>query len=267
VSVKYGTARAMAWDRIHPRLTTRSAWIDHTSELPVTQGRLIRLEVDRLPGGHDPLPVWLWSSATRLSGEGVDLRRQSSLCRLDLEHTFRMIKQTLGWTRPRLRTPEAAGRCGPDWSSRPTLDSASPAGGRGPPPPLGEADRARPAHPRAGPPGVQEPPQHLALPGPCAQTQPARPGRPPGSKNRHPATCYGVDKPSSDQGPSPNATRSDHKEQAQGLAQAHHPHRRRHPAGQARRPACRPGLRTWPRHPMAPGSAADPDPVTELTSV
>lgn len=36
VTDRYGTARAMAWDRLHPRLTTRSAWIDHGSELPIT---------------------------------------------------------------------------------------------------------------------------------------------------------------------------------------------------------------------------------------
>jgi hypothetical protein len=48
----------MAWDRIHPRLTTRSASIGHTGELPLIEGTLIRLEVDRLPGGHDPLPAW-----------------------------------------------------------------------------------------------------------------------------------------------------------------------------------------------------------------
>ncbi|GGN25757.1 hypothetical protein GCM10011578_059910 [Streptomyces fuscichromogenes] len=29
VTDRYGTAKVMAWDRIHPRLTTRSAWIDH----------------------------------------------------------------------------------------------------------------------------------------------------------------------------------------------------------------------------------------------
>ena len=28
----------------------------------------------------------------------------------DLEHTFRFLKQTLGWTRPKLRSPEAADR-------------------------------------------------------------------------------------------------------------------------------------------------------------
>jgi hypothetical protein len=41
VTDRYGTARAMAWDRIRPRLTTRSAWIDHTGELPVIEGTLI----------------------------------------------------------------------------------------------------------------------------------------------------------------------------------------------------------------------------------
>ncbi|MGW9118426.1 hypothetical protein ACWGRV_17635 [Streptomyces sp. NPDC055663] len=110
VTDRYGTARAMAWDRIRPRLTTRSVWIDHTGELPVIEGTLIRLEVDHLPGGHAPLPVWLWSSATGLADEAVDLRRQAFLRGFDPEHTVRMIKQTPGWTRPKLRTPEAADR-------------------------------------------------------------------------------------------------------------------------------------------------------------
>jgi hypothetical protein len=38
----------------------------------------------------------------------VDLCWQAFLCRFDLEHTFRMLKQTLDWTRPKLRSPEAA---------------------------------------------------------------------------------------------------------------------------------------------------------------
>lgn len=54
----------MAWDRIRPRLTTRSAWIDHDGELPIIGGTLIRLQMDHLPRGGDPLPVWLWSSKT-----------------------------------------------------------------------------------------------------------------------------------------------------------------------------------------------------------
>lgn len=52
---------------------------------------------------------WLWSLKTGMSSEDVGLRWQAFLRRFDLERTFRMIKQTLGWTRPKLRTPEAAG--------------------------------------------------------------------------------------------------------------------------------------------------------------
>lgn len=50
---RYGIARAVARDRIHTRLTIRSAWISHTGELPVIEGTLIRQGVDRLPGGGD----------------------------------------------------------------------------------------------------------------------------------------------------------------------------------------------------------------------
>ncbi len=92
VTDRYGTARAMAWDRIHPRLTTRSAGIDHTGGLPIIEGTLIRLEVDRLPGGGDPLPLWLWSSATGLNSEDIDVHWQAFLRRFDIEHLFRLMK-------------------------------------------------------------------------------------------------------------------------------------------------------------------------------
>lgn len=105
VSDRYGTAQAIAWDCIHPRLTSRSAWIDHDGELPLIAGTLIRLQVDHLPGGGDPLPLWLWSSQTGMTGADVDLRWQAFLRRFDLEHTFRMIKQTLGWTDRRSAPP------------------------------------------------------------------------------------------------------------------------------------------------------------------
>ena len=57
-------AVAAAWDRVHPRLTHRSAWLDHDGPLPVIEGTLIRLQVDHLPGDRDPKPVWLWCSRT-----------------------------------------------------------------------------------------------------------------------------------------------------------------------------------------------------------
>ena len=61
-TTRYGTAVAQAWDRLHPRLTHRSAWLGHDGPLPTMEGALIRLQVDRLPGDRDPKPVWLWCS-------------------------------------------------------------------------------------------------------------------------------------------------------------------------------------------------------------
>ena len=61
---RYGTASAAAWDRVHPRLTHRAAWLDHDGPLPVIEGTLIRLRVDYLPGDRHPKPVWLWHSRT-----------------------------------------------------------------------------------------------------------------------------------------------------------------------------------------------------------
>jgi hypothetical protein len=42
-TTRYGTAAAHAWDQLHPRLTHRSAWLDHDGDLPVIDGTLIRL--------------------------------------------------------------------------------------------------------------------------------------------------------------------------------------------------------------------------------
>lgn len=56
---RYGKAEAQAWDRLHPELQQRSAWIDHDDELPIIEGALIRLKVDHLPGDRDAPPVWL----------------------------------------------------------------------------------------------------------------------------------------------------------------------------------------------------------------
>ncbi|MFF9011867.1 NF041680 family putative transposase [Streptomyces sp. NPDC014870] len=194
VTDRYGTAQTMAWDRIHPRLTTRSAWIDHDGELPLIEGTLIRLEVDHLPGGGEPLPLWLWSSKTGMSGEGVDLRWQAFLRRFDLEHTFRMIKQTLGWTRPKTRTPEAAD-C---WTwliitahtqlrlARPLAEDL-----RRPWERPAEPGRLTPARVRRGFRNIR-----AQLPCPARAPKPNRPGpgRPLGSKYQRPATRYDVGK-------------------------------------------------------------------------
>jgi hypothetical protein len=107
---RYGTATASSWDRLHPRLTHRTSWLGHDGELPVIEGTLIRLQVDRLPGDRNPKPLWLWSSAVGATAADVDRWWRAYLRRFDLEHTFRLLKQTLGWTAPRIRTPQAGDR-------------------------------------------------------------------------------------------------------------------------------------------------------------
>ena len=109
-TTRYGTAAAHAWDRLHPRLTHRSAWLDHDGPLPVIEGTLIRLQVDHLPGDRHPKPVWLWCSAAGILPAEVDRCWQAFLRRFDLEHTFRLFKQVLGWTAPKIRDPTAADR-------------------------------------------------------------------------------------------------------------------------------------------------------------
>ena len=110
-TTRYGRAVARSWDRLQPALTRRSAWAGHPpGDLPVIAGTVIRLEVDHLPGDRNAEPVWLWWSHTDATADDVDRLWRSFLRRFDLEHTFRMIKQTLGWTRPKLRDPAAADR-------------------------------------------------------------------------------------------------------------------------------------------------------------
>ena len=109
-TTRYGTGRASGWGRLHQRLTSRAGWEGHDGELPVIDGTLIRLAVDHLPGNRDPDPLWLWSSRAGTTAGEIDRCWQAFLRRFDIEHTFRFLKQVLGWTRPKLRDPAAADR-------------------------------------------------------------------------------------------------------------------------------------------------------------
>jgi hypothetical protein len=194
VTSRYGTAITAAWDRVHPRLTHRSAWLDHDGPLPVIDGTLIRLQVDRLPGDRHPKPVWLWSSATGTARSQVDRLWQAYLRRFDLEHTFRLFKQALGWTTPKLRTPQAADR----WTwliitvhaqlrlARPLADDLRLPWERPAAP-----GRLTPARVRRGFRNIR-----ATMPCPAGAPKPGKPGpgRPPGSKNRRPAPRHDVGK-------------------------------------------------------------------------
>lgn len=121
----YGQAVARSWDRLHPRLTRRAGWMG-SADLPLIEGTVIRLDVAQLPSGAISKPVWLWWSGTGATPAQVDLLWQAFLRRFDIEHTFRLFKQALGWTCPKIRTPQPR-TGGPGCSSPPTPSYAWPA--------------------------------------------------------------------------------------------------------------------------------------------
>jgi hypothetical protein len=110
VTDRYGQVVVHAYARRHQRLTRRGGWDTHPGLLPIVEGTLVQVIVDRLPGDRAPKPLWLWHSHPRPAD--LDLRKIfAAFCRrFDAEHTFRFLKQTLGWTRPRIRTPAQADR-------------------------------------------------------------------------------------------------------------------------------------------------------------
>jgi hypothetical protein len=171
----YGPALVRARDRLHPRLTHRTAWATHLGKLPIIEGTVIRLEVDRLPSGAIPKPVWLWHSATDLDATDVDLLWQAFLRRFDIEHTFRMLKQTLGWTTPKLphtRTGRSLDLADPG-RLHPT--PPRPPSHHRPTPPLGENRPPWPTDPGSGPPRVSAPPHNNRHTSQRTETHPTRP--------------------------------------------------------------------------------------------
>jgi hypothetical protein len=114
--------------------------------------------------------------------------------RLLLEHTFRFLKQILGWTAPKLRDPAAAGRwtwlilaCYAQLHLARSLSADLRLPWQRPAP----AGRLTPARVRRGFRDI-----HRTLPRLATAPKPGKPGpgRPPGSRNRHPATRHDVGK-------------------------------------------------------------------------
>ncbi|WP_203217864.1 hypothetical protein [Nocardia terpenica] len=68
------------------------------------------MTVEQLPSGGVNKPVWLWWSRIDATTDDIDRSWRMFLRRFDIEHTLRLFKQTLGWTRPLLRDPAAADR-------------------------------------------------------------------------------------------------------------------------------------------------------------
>jgi hypothetical protein len=189
---RYGKAESTAWVRMHPRLTHRGSWTGHD------EGTLIRLRVQHLPGQREATPVWLWSSH---AGDDIDDLAaevigcwQAYLRRFDEEHTFRLLKQTLGWTRPKIRSPQAADR----WTwlvlaahTQLRLARHLTADLRRPWEKPLSAERLTPARVRRG---FRYLRVKITQPASAPKTSHPGPGRPPGLRNRQCATRHDVGK-------------------------------------------------------------------------
>lgn len=149
------------------------------------------LETRAIPSGGVNKPVWLWWSGTGAGPQDIDRCWQSFLRRFDVEHTFRLLKQTLGWTRPKVRDSQAADRW--TWLIWPhaQLRLARPLSRdlRRPWERPSEPNRLTPARVRRGFRYLR-----VKTGTPAGAPKPTRPGpgRPLGSKNRRPAPRYDV---------------------------------------------------------------------------
>jgi hypothetical protein len=108
----YGTVRVRAWAKLHPKVCSHEGR-GSRGPLPIVVGTLVLVEVERLPRGErrrEPKKLWLWWDGAGEEEPDLDLLWRAYIRRFDLEHTFRFLKQTLGWTTPRVRHPEQADR-------------------------------------------------------------------------------------------------------------------------------------------------------------
>jgi hypothetical protein len=107
--LRCGNVREAAWHVLHPKLHGRGRWAGHDLP-PIIRGSVIRVEVEHLPKatGRSLKALWLW-----WSGDGepdLDLCWRAYLRRFDIEHAFRFVKGTLGWTTRGICTPAQADR-------------------------------------------------------------------------------------------------------------------------------------------------------------
>lgn len=112
-SPRYGQVRVQAWRNMHQELGRSGHWADwpaHT-RLPIVAGTVIRISVERLPGGRKPhKDIWLFHSAPPGVEPDLDLLWKAYLRRFDQEHFHRFAKVYLGLRAAHLASAEATDR-------------------------------------------------------------------------------------------------------------------------------------------------------------
>ena len=115
----YGSVRVRAWAELHPKVQNHERR-GSRGPLPIVVGTLILVEVERLPRGESRREpkgsVAVVARAPQGTAPDLDLMWRSYVRRLDLEHTFRFLKQSMGWTtRPGYATPNSRPSGGVGW--------------------------------------------------------------------------------------------------------------------------------------------------------
>ncbi len=108
----YGFVRVRVWAKMHPKVQNHEGR-GSRGPLPIAVGTLVLVEVERLPRGErrrEPKVLWLWWHGPEGTTPDLGLIWRAYARRFDLEHTFRFLKQGMGWTIPRVRHPEQADR-------------------------------------------------------------------------------------------------------------------------------------------------------------
>jgi hypothetical protein len=107
---QYGHIDVRAWTKLHPEHA--SGYRDPDNRPRIIECTVIRITVDRLPGKRceNPDVIWLWWTGPPQSTPDLHRIFRAYLHRFDIEHTIRFGKQVLGWTTPKIRTPQQAQR-------------------------------------------------------------------------------------------------------------------------------------------------------------
>jgi len=95
---------------MHPRVIGRGRWRDYGGKPPIVRGSIIRIDVEHLPKATSRTKKTLWLFWSGPAQPDLERCWRAYLRRFDIEHTFRFLKNTMGWTTPSLCTPEQADR-------------------------------------------------------------------------------------------------------------------------------------------------------------